>query len=359
MASLLSPAMMVIGFFLWEGAWKGSGFTLNVVKGSIASVIFVFTVSLSERGLTRLESASTESISFLLLSSFLGIVIGDSMWLEALTSIGARRVIIIDSIKPGLGALLGSALLGEPYGLNTVLGLILSTVGILMVCLEEKKEDDTVEEATNASNLRKNVSGEQGAIDSRFLWGYIYAVLNVLFDVYGSVLTKEYGLEEDFNTFELNLVRFGSASLCLLWFMGVANLLHQATLKSGSTKDENDEEEGTGLIEMNKMAISESENIQDSAYVARIERKWFEIPDQSPRNWGLVAGGVFCVTYVANSLSNFALLETEMSVCLTLTSIGPLISLPVGYFFKNEAITNRAFLGTLSSVAGIVILTMS
>ena len=40
-------------------------------------------------------------------SSLIGIVIGDWFWLKALKLIGARKVIIIDSIKPFLGAILG------------------------------------------------------------------------------------------------------------------------------------------------------------------------------------------------------------------------------------------------------------
>ena len=171
LAAILSPFCMVVGFFLWEGAWKGSGFVLNVVKGSIASCIFIVTISLSKDGFSRLFSASTVSIAFLLLSSFLGIVVGDSMWLEALKLIGARRVIIIDSIKPGLGALLGSIMLGEPYGLNTIIGLVLSTAGILMVCLENKDGDaDKEEKNVTISTTNEGSSRERAVIDSRFLW---------------------------------------------------------------------------------------------------------------------------------------------------------------------------------------------
>ena len=49
---------------------------------------------------------------------------------------------------------------------------------------------------------------------SRERIGVICAVLNVIFDVLGSFLTRSYG--EKMNTFEINTVRFGSASV-MLW----------------------------------------------------------------------------------------------------------------------------------------------
>ena len=365
-AALLSPVAMVIGFFIWEGAWKGSGFGLNVFKGSLASLIFIFTISI-QGGFHRILSASKESLSFLLLSSLLGIVIGDSVWLEALKIIGARRVIVIDSIKPGLGAMLGTFLLGEPCGWNTVVGLLLSTVGILLVCLEDAKDEDEDAEEERANSL--------------VVRGFVFAIINVLFDTYGAVLTKQYGLEESFNTFEINFVRFGFASVCLLYIMSLGNVMHFATegqyseksdvgfielstVEDGEDKECDVENFDRGDSPIHKATNETDHDISDDDDNTAVgatfveEKKWFQVPDMSLRNWCFVASGVFCVTYVANSLSNFALLQTEMSVCLTLTSIGPIISLPVGYLIKKEPITFRAILGSVFAVGGIALLTL-
>ena len=66
--------------------------------------------------------------------------------------------------------------------------------------------------------------------------------------------------------------------------------------------------------------------------------------------------GVLFVTYISNSLSNFALLEIDVSICLTLTSIGPIYSLPVGYITKKDPITARSVVGSVLSVIGIFVL---
>jgi hypothetical protein len=215
-------------------------------------------------------------------------------------------------------------------------------------------------------------------------------------------LPTRYGIEASFNTFEINLVRFGAASACLLWAMGLAHILDAATREnsspastatawagaftslgdgsgveftvlSTSAEDADEEQQQQHQQQQQQQqqhhldVLSEdSDGTEDDdyrvgggvAFKRHPERKWFQMPDMEAKNWALVACGVVFVTYIANSLSNFALLETEMSVCLTLTSTGPIISLPVGYFLRNEAITIKAIAGSILSVAGIAVLTM-
>ena len=341
----------------------------------MATCIFILTIMVMQWieggvGFARIWSTNPQSLYFLLLSSFLGIVVGDSIWLQALKMIGARRVIIIDSFKPGLGAFFGTLILGESCGLEVLLGLSLTTVGVLMVCLEDKTTAD------------KRDAGHDDLPISSALCGYILAFLNVAFDAYGAVLTKEYGSEEHLNTFEVNLVRFGSASLCLLLIAGIAQLHDKYIANGGSSRIEmvgegfvelktvdSDLEGGVELDYRDMQAIGpgnedQGEEISENAQLSTSENgpsrsKWFEVPKPSEMNlkdWVLVACGVLFVTYISNSLSNFALLEIDVSVCLTLTSIGPIFSLPVGYFTKKDPVTVRSVVGSVLSVIGIFVL---
>ena len=50
---------------------------------------------------------------FLVISAFIGITVGDNCWLIALKAIGARRVILVDAIKPFAAALLAWPIFGE------------------------------------------------------------------------------------------------------------------------------------------------------------------------------------------------------------------------------------------------------
>ena len=115
-AALLSPLSMVIGFIIWDKHWAGSAYALNVFKCSFASFLLLIVVLF-----TSTTSFSTMFLSFngfiLILSAMVGIVVGDNTWLIALQMIGARRVIIVDAMKPLLAALLGHFLLDEVHSI--------------------------------------------------------------------------------------------------------------------------------------------------------------------------------------------------------------------------------------------------
>ena len=61
---------------------------------------------------TALASGPTSPANFyfvlavLLVSGFIGVTVGDIFWLQAVREMGARRVIMVDSLKPFLGTLL-------------------------------------------------------------------------------------------------------------------------------------------------------------------------------------------------------------------------------------------------------------
>jgi hypothetical protein len=83
---------------------------------------------------------------------------------------------------------------------------------------EEEEEED--EEETNQINLTF-LEIHFASDHSR---GYLLAVLNVGLDCLGSVLTKMHG--EDFSTWEINLIRFGSAAVVMGAMAGTGKLIH-------------------------------------------------------------------------------------------------------------------------------------
>lgn len=100
--ALVAPLLMTLGFVIWESRWKGSAYCLNTYKCSLASALFVLAAFLVPNSF----DGETVNIAFLVLSSFLGIFIGDGAWLYALKHLGPRMVIVVDMIKPFLAAIL-------------------------------------------------------------------------------------------------------------------------------------------------------------------------------------------------------------------------------------------------------------
>lgn len=265
-SQLLAPLFMTVGFIIWENRWVGSAYSLNLYKCVLGSILFTFLVIVSASSF-HLEKTK---VGYLLLSSTLGIVIGDVLWLEALRLIGARRVIVIDTIKPFAAAILGLCLLNEQLKPLAWVGMFVAVVGVLIVTLEkeriqhdhtipisvgdvETKENQDLADvnptdhtANRAMDDGDNVPKNDGSVQVQNLslsplptnnnqqsvrlekstatvttmyssdvcLGYFYAVSNALFDTFGTFLTKKYGV--GMTIWEINLIRFGFAAICMV-----------------------------------------------------------------------------------------------------------------------------------------------
>ena len=97
----------------------------------------------------------------LFFSSLIGIVVGDITWLISLKMIGARRVIVVDAIKPLLGTLLGYFFLDERISITAVIGILLTIFGVLVVSLERSQANASIEkEKESNGNLSIELGGE-------------------------------------------------------------------------------------------------------------------------------------------------------------------------------------------------------
>ena len=108
----------------------------------------------TEESTTNNNVFTTTTVGFLILSSTLGIIIGDVLWLEALQLLGAKHVIVIDSLKPFVAAILGKVSLDEVLKGPAWGGMVLTVIGVGVVSWEEKRitsSATTRKEDTNTS----------------------------------------------------------------------------------------------------------------------------------------------------------------------------------------------------------------
>ena len=95
-------------------------------------------------------------------------------------------------------------------------GMAVGVLGVAMVSLE--KEKDTALAKGETGEAVKAKAEAPPPAKSRFAEGYVCAALNVFFDAYASVLTKQHG--SSFTTWEINVLRFGSAAGTMLTVAG-------------------------------------------------------------------------------------------------------------------------------------------
>jgi drug/metabolite transporter (DMT)-like permease len=193
-AATIAPFFMAVGFFIWDSQWKGSAFCLNLFKCSVASSMFLVIAVVAwwadsqPREFSSAEQTTTE-VQWILLSSLLGIFLGDNLWLLALRKLGAEKTIVVDSFKPFLAAVFAWALLDEPLSWAVGAGVVVSSVGVYFVC---KAAASAEKEASNDSSSRPSDKAKASAASEQSL-GYVCAAGNVALDAYGSVLTKQFG----------------------------------------------------------------------------------------------------------------------------------------------------------------------
>jgi len=172
LAELFAPLLMTLGFIIWDKQWVGSAFALNLYKCTTASIGFALASLITRRfimddSLFPSDVFTVQNVGYLILSSTLGILIGDWAWLEALRRIGARRVIVVDTIKPFIAALFGWFMLGERLKPLAWLGMAVTVLGVLVVSLEserdvdheqdDNKEDKEKDSATPIENSMEHV----------------------------------------------------------------------------------------------------------------------------------------------------------------------------------------------------------
>lgn len=404
-AAAVSPLLGAVGLFLWGKVWTGDAYALNLVKCSVGSLGFVLVGALA-RGDGWLAALTPDALRWLVASALVGIVVGDNLWLRALRVLGARRVILVDVLKPFVAAALARVELGEGVSPGIVVGMAVTTGGVLAVALErenadgrrgrEKGEGGDGGEAPGAGGEGMNdgeggsdgeddgeeVNGGEGASvtncagekeeglpnsvtvehlgrsDGRsaasasvlrvgpspisdasprgaLAGGYAAAAANVALDAWGTVLTKRHG--GDLDTWEINFVRFGSAAATLALGAAFARALDRSS-------DRRDDPGGS-----RPGSSSAGGSAPFSFAAAR-----FPSPALTRREWAQIVAGVAFTTFAAPAAGNWALFRvSSLAVFSTLTCLGPMWALPLGWAVEGQRVTARAVAGSAAAVAGV------
>lgn len=114
-------------------------------------------------------------------------------------------------------------------------------------------------------------------------------------------------------TWEINLIRFGFAGLCMLllpFFMKLLRALSGSNTSSGTDHDD------VGIIKADER---------------------YEPPTMKGSWWREISLGVLFVSFLQPALTNYAMFEIASALLLTLESIGPLYSLPLSYILEKKS----------------------
>ena len=369
-AGLLSPALQTVGLFIWQNRWKGDALGLNAFKGCFASLFHGSLAIATTVSFRRAYEA--KAVGFMILGSMLGIVIADTWWLVALDRLGARKMIAIDAIKPFLAVGFGAWILGDKVPTLALVGVFITTVGIFLVNYTRKKGShkgdsevessddeapsfDEVESTTMALNPLPSSAASKVNIDgprvssvettsvindgrnltpSGLAIAYLYAVGNVMLDVYAATITVEH--HGDLTAADVSLIRFGFAGVVLTLMFGAKECAGRIS-SPRSTVVRKGPPPPNGVLSLPHLVPMDG------------------VGSMTEADWASVAGGTIFVTVLGPLLNTWVMFKLPLGIAVTLNSTTPLWSLPVAWF-HGETLSLGAMAGAAMATCGVALL---
>lgn len=271
---------------------------LNLSKNVIAGGLLALTVLVSAglRG-GAITTADLSVLQWLIPSAFVGIFLGDTWFLRALQSIGPRKAMVIETLVPPFGLVLGWFVLGEMVGSAGLIGISVTLLGVVVV-VGDRPDAPFVTEAP--------VDGARA--------GVTYAVLAAAAQAVGAAWSKK-GI--------LRLEELGAVDAPLeasAWRVVVAAVL------------------GLAIAGARGRLVPLARSLRRPGLLRVL------VP-------AAVAG-----TYAGIWCSMLAFRHSTIAVATTLTALTPIFVLPIVAVGLKQRVSARGVAGALIAVIGVVIL---
>lgn len=112
---------------------------LNLIKGIGAIVLLALTSLLIRENIPLLPPIA---LTLLLLSGVLGIGFGDTMYFEALNTLGPRRTLLITILAPPMTAVMAILFLGEKIAPIAWIGVLMTILGVAWVITQKSNGEE-------------------------------------------------------------------------------------------------------------------------------------------------------------------------------------------------------------------------
>ncbi|MBW4599987.1 MAG: DMT family transporter [Calothrix sp. FI2-JRJ7] len=165
---------------------------LNLIKGIIAIVLLLITIVAT--GKLSLVIAPVP-LCLLLLSGVIGIGLGDTAFLAGINSLGARRLLLLETLAPPMTAVFALIFLQERLNASAWCGVLLTILGVAWVISER-----TEKEINSSLPLR----------------GVVFGLLAAVANASGAVLSRAALVNTNINPLWAASIRLGAATFFLL-----------------------------------------------------------------------------------------------------------------------------------------------
>ncbi|MCC6804620.1 MAG: DMT family transporter [Anaerolineae bacterium] len=237
--------------------------------------------------------ASAESIGWLVLSGFVGLVLGDICLMQAFVMLGPRLSMLVMALAPMIATIIAWIFLDETLDALTLAGIALAVGGVILVVAERPNGGATSVAATGRA----------------YQVGLLFAFGGALGQAGGTVLSR-LGLAEGLEPLSASLIRLTMATV-VMWGIALAG----------------------GRVGGTITAVREH-----------------------PRARLRLLGGAVVGPVIGVWLSLVAVQRTSVGIASTLISLTPIFLIPISYVVFKERATRQAVIGTVIAFAGTALL---
>ena len=139
--ALLTAIVWTITALAFESAsLKVGSLSVNIIR-LVFGFTFLSVFALFYRGHLLPIDASVHNWLWLSISGLIGFVLGDLMLFKSYTIIGSRFAMLIMALVPPMAAIFGWILLKEKLSIISIVGMVVTVVGISMAILSRKGSD--------------------------------------------------------------------------------------------------------------------------------------------------------------------------------------------------------------------------
>lgn len=140
LAAIFAALFWAISSFVFKKLGKSiRPIELNLIKGVGAILLLILISLFLQEPLTALTPFA---LMLLLVSGALGIGFGDTMYFEALNTIGPRRTLLISILAPPMTVVLAILFLGERINPRGWLGVVITIIGVAWVILGNPNKEE-------------------------------------------------------------------------------------------------------------------------------------------------------------------------------------------------------------------------
>ncbi len=329
--AFVGEAAALTAAFLWAAATLMFGklgkqlspLVLNLVKGTFA-LCFIAVTLLAQSAIGgdsfTLPSQTGIATVYLLLSGGIGIGLGDTAYFSAINTLGVRKALLLETLAPPVAAILAWIFLSEKLSLLSIIGMLLTLIGIAWVISERTPGTDHT---------------KQGA-------GIKVALLAVFCQASGAVLSRAALADTVVDPLWSSLLRL----LAGMVFMGAITLLQPHRL--GEYEAVNPQ--------LNRKASSRESDNSRVNWPYRLQQSIYAL--KTPSLLLGVGMAAFFGTYLGIWLQQISLKYTAAGIAQALLATSPLFVLPMAALL-GDRITWRATLGAIIALSGVWLLLYS